>query len=312
VAGTRPGGTGRRQPPVDRHVALGRLRVGLLGIGLLVLVVGVVVTRLRSAPAAGTPPPARKAADVLRSAATPGAPGGGASKTERLTVKVLAVEPHDPTGFIQGLVWDKGLLYESDGLYMASSLREVEESTGKILRRVNVPAGFFAEGLALVGDRLIQLTWKEGTAFVYSRKQFERIDELHYTGEGWGLCYDGRRLVMTDGSDHLSFRDPNTMAVTGTVAVQLDGAPLDQLNALACVDDVVYANVWQTDQIVRIDPMTGRVTAVIDASGLLSPEERGHADVLNGIVWDPQHKRFLITGKLWPKLFAVVFVKQQP
>jgi glutamine cyclotransferase len=235
-------------------------------------------------------------------------PPAATRPAERLKVQVLSVRPHDPQAFTQGLVWSRGKLYESAGMYGASSLREVDAATGAVQRRLDVPPGFFAEGLALVGDRLIQLTWREGSAFVYSVASFERVAELRYEGEGWGLCFDGRRLVMSDGSDRLTFRDPRTLAATGRVAVRLDGRPLPQLNELECVGREVYANVWQSDEIVRIDPESGRVTAVIAAGGLLAPEERAKADVLNGIAYDAAKKTFLITGKLWPKLFEVRFV----
>ena len=141
---------------------------------------------------------------------------------------------------------------------------------------------------------------------------FQKTGELPYQGEGWGLCWDGTRLVRSDGSDRLTFRDPKTFAVQSILNVSLAGKPATELNELECVDGAVYANVWQTDDILRIDPKDGRVTAVIDASGLLTPEERQKTDVLNGIAWDPQRKIFLITGKLWPKLFEVTFVPAVP
>ncbi len=227
---------------------------------------------------------------------------------ERLKVKVLSVRPHDPTCYTQGLVWDRGTLYESCGLYGRSSVRQVDPRTGEVLRRLDVPPGFFAEGLAEVGNRLVQLTWREGAAFVYDLRRFERTGERHYEGEGWGLCDDGRRLVMSDGSDRLSFRDRQTFVPLGGVDVRLDGSPARQLNELECVGGVVYANVYMTDQILRIDPASGRVGAAIDAGGLLDAAEQAQADVLNGIAYDPAKRTFLITGKLWPKLFEVVFV----
>jgi glutamine cyclotransferase len=218
------------------------------------------------------------------------------------------VRPHDPGAYTQGLVWDHGTLYESAGLYGSSSLRQVDPLTGDVRRRLDLPPGFFAEGLAQVGDRLVQLTWKEGVAFVYDSRTFERVGEHHYEGEGWGLCNDGSRLVMSDGSDRLSFRDPRTFALLGGVDVRLDGRPARQLNELECVGDAVYANVWMTDEILRIDPASGRVTAVVDAGGLLDATDLAHADVLNGIAYDAAKRTFLITGKLWSKLFEVVFV----
>jgi len=264
-----------------------------------VLVVLVSLWLLRSAPP--NPQPSSPAAAETAAPRPADAP-------ERLAVKVLSVRPHDAQAFTQGLLLHGGSLFESTGLNGSSSLREVDPATGKVKRRVSVPSEYFAEGLAAVGDRLIQLTWKEEKAFVYRLADFKPAGELRYDGEGWGLAFDGRRLVMSDGSDRLTFRDPRTFAVLGEVRVTLAGRPLTQLNELECVDGAVYANVWQMDQIVRIDPASGKVTAVIDASGLLTPAERQNADVLNGIAWDPARKTFLITGKLWPKLFEVTFV----
>jgi glutamine cyclotransferase len=259
-----------------------------------------------SAPSAGRQPaPAGAApAQAPTVAALPIAPAAA----ERLRVKVLSVRPHDSSAYTQGLVWDNGRMYESTGLYGRSSLRQVESRTGEVLRRVDVPAGFFAEGLAQVGNRLVQLTWKEGVAFVYDALSFGRVGEFHYDGEGWGLCDDGGRLVMSDGSDRLSFRDRRSFALLGGVNVRLDGLPVQELNELECVGGAVYANVWKTDEILRIDPAGGRVAAVIDAGGLLDAAEKAQADVLNGIAYDPLKKTFLITGKLWPKMFEVVFV----
>jgi glutamine cyclotransferase len=221
---------------------------------------------------------------------------------------VVSSRPHDPEAFTQGLVLDQGTLYESTGLYGRSSLRQVDPADGRVLRKVDVPARYFAEGLALVGERLVQLTWQEHVALVYKRATFDRSGDLPYQGEGWGLCYDGQSLVMSDGSDHLTFRDPETFAVRRTVPVRLGANAVNQLNELECAQGKIYANVWQTEEIVEVDPATGKVEAVIDASGLLAPQEKNGADVLNGIAYDPQAGTFLITGKLWPKLFEVRFV----
>jgi glutaminyl-peptide cyclotransferase len=228
--------------------------------------------------------------------------------TERLRVEVIGVAPHDREAFTQGLLWHEGTLYESTGLHGRSSLRQVDRATGEVRRLVHLDPTLFAEGLARVGNRLIQITWKEGVALVYDLQTLERVDQLNYSGEGWGLCYDGERLIMTDGSSNLTMRDPQTFSPTGSIAVMLEGRPIDRLNELECVGNRVYANVWMTDMILRIDPRSGRVEAVIDASNLLSPEERRTADVLNGIAYDPEREVFLITGKLWPKLFEVRFV----
>jgi len=232
-------------------------------------------------------------------------------RAARLRPEVMSVRPHDWRAFTQGLLLHNGLLYESTGLYGQSTLREVDPQTGEVYRRLDLPPNLFGEGLALVDDRLIQLTWIEGIAIVYDLPTFEKRAELRYSGEGWGLCYDGEKLVMSDGSDQLYFREPSTFALLGQVEVLLEGRPVRRLNELECVGDSVYANVWQTDDILRIDQRTGRVVAIVDASGLLTPEERrarSPDDVLNGIAYDATNDAFLITGKRWPSLFEVRFV----
>jgi glutaminyl-peptide cyclotransferase len=226
-----------------------------------------------------------------------------------LKASVVRSYPHDRGAFTQGLVWSDGVLYESTGLVGRSSLRRVDLATGTVTKQVEIPAPYFAEGLAQVGNRLLQLTWQHGRVFVYDKDTFGRVAEFQHQGEGWGLCHDGRSLVMSSGSDALTVRNPTTFAATRTVKVTLDGQPLDRLNELECVGSEVYANVWTTDTIVRIDMTTGRVTARIDASGLLAPAERVGVDVLNGIAHDPADGTFLITGKLWPRIFKVRFVR---
>ena len=228
---------------------------------------------------------------------------------EHLRVQVVQTYPHDPGAFTQGLVLAGGRLFESTGLEGRSSLREVELATGKVLRRLEVPAPVFAEGLALVGTRLFQITWKHETVYTYDRDTFKKGPSFPYSGEGWGLCHDGRELVMSDGSARLVFRGPETFREVREVTVREEGRPVTQLNELECVGSQVYANIWQTDRIVRVDPKTGTVTATIDASGLLNPAERFGTDVLNGIAYDPSNNTFLITGKLWPKMFRVRFVR---
>lgn len=257
----------------------------------------VVLMAASCSPGRGTPP-------APQPAPTP-APKG----PQRLMLKVISTRPHDTSAYTQGLVWHEGKLYESAGLYRKSSLREVDPATGEVRRRVDVPPQYFAEGLARVGDRLVQLTWQEGVALVYRLSDFEKVGELRYPGEGWGLCHDGARLVMSNGSDRLAFRNPETFALLHEVRVRMAGAPVDRLNELECVDGAVYANVYETEDIVRIDPATGEVTAVIDASGLLGAGDyQAGAEVLNGIAWMPETKHFLITGKRWPLMFEVELV----
>jgi glutamine cyclotransferase len=285
---------------LEKKERLATLRWAIVGIAVVALVLlRIAWPRLHPAPERETP------SQVAAAASAPDAP-------QRLKVKVLSTRPHDPEAFTQGLVLDGTTMFESTGLNGKSSLREVDPQTGKVKRKVEVPAEYFAEGLALADGRLIQITWKEEKAFVYDRSDFRKLSEFRYDGEGWGLCSDGARLVMSDGSDRLTFRDPKTFAVQSIINVSLAGKPATELNELECVDGAVYANVWQTDDILRIDPKDGRVTAVIDASGLLTSEERQKTDVLNGIAWNPATKTFLITGKLWPKMFEVQLVPAAP
>lgn len=226
--------------------------------------------------------------------------------------EVVAVHPHDPDAFTQGLVVLDGRFYESTGRYGVSDLREVTVATGEVVRRRPLDARFFAEGLARVDDRLIQLTYREGTAIVYDLETFEELDRFAYDGEGWGLCYDGRELWMSDGSSSLQRRDPGTFALLGRVEVRREGRPVARLNELECVGDHVLANVWLTHEIVRVVKADGRVDAAIDASALVpeDPAVRANADaVLNGIAHDPTTGRWWLTGKLWPVLYEVRFVE---
>jgi glutamine cyclotransferase len=224
-----------------------------------------------------------------------------------LTVEVQRAFPHDTSAYTQGLLWWNGKLYESTGQYGTSDLRRLDPVTGAVEQRVDIAPAYFGEGLARVDDRLIMLTWKAQRAFVFGLDRFDEQQTFRYEGEGWGLCNDGSRLVMSNGSDRLTFRDLRSFDVLGEVAVTLRGFSLTQLNELECVGDAVYANVYQTDFLVRIDPKTGRVTHYIEASGLLTREEARGVDVLNGIAFDPGAETFYITGKLWPKMFEVTF-----
>lgn len=227
---------------------------------------------------------------------------------EELRVRVIRTLPHDRDAFTQGLLMFEGKLYESTGLHNESTLRRVDPDTGTVEAKVALDPLLFGEGLARVGGRLIQLTWMNGKALYWTLSSFKKEREVPYEGEGWGLCFDGRRLVMSDGTDQLFFRDPESFARTGQITVRRKGTPLRYLNELECVDGMVYANIWQDTHIARIDPATGDVTGWIDASNLLSAEERLGADVLNGIAAVPGTKNFLITGKKWPRVFEVEIV----
>lgn len=217
--------------------------------------------------------------------------------------------PHDPEAFTQGFELADGVLYEGTGREGESELRAGPPGKPPSTR-VALPDSLFGEGITVVGAVVWQLTWKAGLAIEHDRNTLQPLRRVRYQGEGWGLCYqDGAdRLVMSDGSARLTFRDPRTFEVTGAVDVHAGGQPVTELNELECAGGSVYANVWQTEDIVRIDPDTGTVTARIDASGLLRGVERVEADVLNGIAAIEDTGEFLITGKLWPKTFRVRFV----
>ncbi len=222
--------------------------------------------------------------------------------------RILAVYPHDPNAFTQGLVYFQGDFYESTGLHGRSSLRKVDLETGEVLQMRELPDTYFAEGLTLFDDKLYQLTWQSHIGFIYDRASFEPLDTFRYATEGWGLTQDGRELIMSDGTPNLYFLDPNTLEIRRQVEVSDENGPVWKLNELEYIDGVVYANVWQTDRIARIDPDTGRVTAWIDLTGLLPPEDRPGANVLNGIAWDEEGGRLFVTGKLWPKLFQIQLI----
>ncbi len=230
-----------------------------------------------------------------------------AGEVESLGVNVLRRFAHDTSAYTQGLIWSEGKLYESTGQYGASTLRRVDPRTGAVEHRIAISPAFFGEGLTRVDNRLIMLTWKAQRAFVFEFGSFAPTGTFTYRGEGWGLCDDGSRLIMSNGSDRLTFRDRETFEPVGEVAVTLRGLPLMQINELECVGGEVYANVYQQEFLVRIDPSTGRVNQYVDAAGLLTREERRGADVLNGIAYDPEAETFYITGKLWPAMFEVTF-----
>lgn len=237
-------------------------------------------------------------------AATPGPDG---AEARQLRVDVLEVRPHDPASFTQGFELADGVLYEGTGLAGQSAMLATDPVTGRILRRVELPAPLFGEGITVAGARLWQLTWTDGVVIERDLATLAQRRRVPYEGEGWGLCHDGSRLVMSDGTDRLTFRDPTTFAPVGEVRVHNAGSRVRDLNELECAGGAVYANIWKTDRIARIDPATGAVTAIVDASGLLPDAERRHADVLNGIAAIPGTDEFLLTGKRWPHTYRVKF-----
>lgn len=228
------------------------------------------------------------------------------SRAQQVSYEVVSSYPHDPTSFTQGLLWHDGTLYEGTGLEDQSKLRRLEFPSGKVLKEISLASEYFGEGIALVDTRLIQLTWKSERGFVYDLDSFKKLQEFTYDTEGWGLTYDGRNLILSDGSSNLFYLDPQTFKPIRKLAVTMNGKPLDELNELEFIEGEIWANVWQTDFIVRIDPSTGRVTSFLNLKGILAPSDKtGRENVLNGIAYDAEKKRIFITGKLWPRIFEI-------
>lgn len=247
-----------------------------------------------NAAGAGTPAPAPVAAGDAT-----GPPG----------YEVVAAHPHDPLAYTQGLFWHDGYLYEGTGRYGTSWLRKVEPGSGEVLQEATLSEDLFGEGIALHGDRIFQLTWLSQRGFIYDATTFEQLGEFSYTTEGWGLTSDGSHLILSDGSSSLFFLDPDDQALVRTVRV-LDGEdPVDDLNELEYIDGLIYANVWHSDFIYRINPETGTVVDRIDFSDLLADERPSSSEaVLNGIAFNPNSGHLFLTGKLWPKILEVRLV----
>ena len=221
--------------------------------------------------------------------------------------QIIHVYPHDPSAFTQGLVYVDGHLYESTGRNGKSSVRMVELETGRVLQRYDLASKCFGEGLTSWGSDLVQLTWKSNTGFVYDRFSFVQKRTFHYKGEGWGLTHDDKQLILSDGTPILRFFDPQALAETKRIRVtDENGRPLSKINELEYIHGEIYANVWETDQIVRISPRTGKVLGWIDLTGLMDKSQLADPDaVLNGIAYDSKRDRIFVTGKLWPKLFEI-------
>ena len=219
---------------------------------------------------------------------------------------VLATIDHDAGAFTQGFEFDGPQLFESTGLRGQSTLREIDPATGDVLRSIDLPEAIFGEGLTIVGDEIIQLSWTSGIAYRWDVDTFDLLGTFSYEGEGWGICDDGTTLIMSNGSATLTTRRVEDFAVLSTVEVTFNGAPVERLNELECVDGLVWANIWQTPLIIQIDPTDGTVLTVIDASALrpASTAEDSGA-VLNGIAYDAATNTYLLTGKRWPTAYRV-------
>jgi glutamine cyclotransferase len=220
--------------------------------------------------------------------------------------------PHDPQAFTQGLFIKDGVMFESTGLKGQSSLRRVQLETGRVLQKKEMPAEFFGEGIAAVGNDIVSLTWTTRVGFIHDAKTFDVKRKFAYEGEGWGLTSNGKQVFMSDGTPAIRVLDPTTLAEVRRIQVSADGKPIPNLNELEWVDGQIYANVWGTNVIARIDPASGKVVGWIDLTGLADPAWKGMGpdDVLNGIAWDAGHRRLFVTGKHWPKLFEIELVER--
>jgi glutamine cyclotransferase len=225
---------------------------------------------------------------------------------------VKHANPHDPQAFTQGLFIKDGAMFESTGLKGQSSIRRVQLETGRVLQKTELAAEFFGEGIAPVGNEIVSLTWTSHVGFVYDAKTFNLKRKWSYEGEGWGLTSNGAQVFMSDGSPAIRVLDPKTLAEVRRIQVTAGGKPVPNLNELEWVDGQLYANVWGSDVIARIDPASGNVVGWIDLTGLADPAWKGMGpdDVLNGIAWDARSRRLFVTGKHWPKLFEIELVER--
>jgi glutamine cyclotransferase len=246
---------------------------------------------------------------VTTNASTPAAP-------PVYTYEIVNTYPHDPKSFTQGLVFDNGVFYESAGLNAEhnghSSLRKVEITTGKVLKKIDVPEPYFAEGLALFEGRLFQLTWQHHKGFIYDRDTFEAKGEFKYSGEGWGLTHDGKSLILSDGTHQLRFLDPTTFQEQRRISVYDRDGRVGELNELEYVKGEIFANLWfeREGMVVRVDPKDGNILGWIDLRGLKAKQDGPEADILNGIAYDPAQDRLYVTGKKWSKLFEIRLKKK--
>lgn len=228
------------------------------------------------------------------------------------TFKIVRSFPHEPTAFTQGLAYRDGFLYEGTGLKGRSSLRKVSLETGEIIQQIELAPEFFGEGITLLRNEVVQLTWQSQTGFVYRLSDFQLLHRFSYSGEGWGLATDGREIFMSDGTSEIRVLDASTLAEKRRFSVHDGDTRVKELNELEFVEGELFANVWQTDRIARVSLQTGEVVGWIDLKGLLSPIFRLEPGaVLNGIAYDSQRKRLFVTGKLWPKVFEIQLVPRQ-
>ena len=233
-----------------------------------------------------------------------------AAQTPEYGYQVVHVYPHDRMAFTQGLEFRGGFLYEGTGLEGRSTLRKVKLETGEVVQRIDIAPQFFGEGITVINQQILQLTWKAQMGFVYDQPGFRRLRTFNYPGEGWGLTNDGSRIFMSDGSSEIRVWDSSTLHEKSRLKVRDGQRPVEELNELEWFHGEILANVWQTDKIARISPTDGKIIGWIDMTGLLPPADREGVDVLNGIAYDSLGDRLFVTGKLWPKLFEIKLVKR--
>jgi glutaminyl-peptide cyclotransferase len=248
----------------------------------------------------------RAAFGILAAVCAPAYPRAEAA-VPRYGYEIVHTYPHDASAFTEGLFYLNGVLYESTGLEEHSTIRKVRLETGEVLQKLDIPKQYFGEGIVNWHGQLISLTWKSQLGFVFDLATFKQLRQFHYQGEGWALTHNDSEIIMSDGTPELRFLDPKTLRETRRVQVTLDGKPITNVNELEWVKGEIYANVWQTDFVLRIDPATGRVVGIVNLAGLLKRRDivPGQTDVLNGIAYDAKGDRLFVTGKNWPKLFEI-------
>jgi glutaminyl-peptide cyclotransferase len=235
---------------------------------------------------------------------------GAQAAVPRFGYEIVHTYPHDPSAFTEGLFYLNGFLYESTGLEEQSTIRKVRLETGEVLQKLDIPGQYFGEGIVNWQGQIISLTWKSQLGFVFDLATFKQQRQFHYKGEGWALTRNDSEIIMSDGTPELRFLDPKTLRETHRVQVTLEGKPISNVNELEWVKGEIYANVWQTDFILRIDPANGQVVGIVNLAGLLKRKDivPGQTDVLNGIAYDAKGDRLFVTGKNWPKLFEIRLV----
>ncbi|WP_455369939.1 glutaminyl-peptide cyclotransferase [[Eubacterium] cellulosolvens] len=219
--------------------------------------------------------------------------------------KIVNSYPHDENAFTQGFAIENNYFYEGTGLYGESTLRKVQIENGKVIQILNLTEKYFGEGITLYQDKIIQVTWRNNVGFVYEKNSFDKLQEFHYPTEGWGITYDGEHLILSDGTSTLHFIDPETYETLSQIQVFSEKGQVNDLNELEYVKGEVYANIWQTNLVARIDPTTGKITGWIDLTELMKIESSNPASIPNGIAYDPKSDRLFVTGKLWSKVFQI-------